>query len=119
MQPICFFQRVVHCRSRLIIEIDPVREKALEDNIVLFQNDALIVRSISFAQTIFQKLKRFSGNDPEDIKAIVSHLLSIGKLPKSTPDVVLEYLKTNLFEDRKEVEVKDKAFSQKLATALS
>lgn len=100
-------------------ELDPMRDKALEDNIILFQNDALIMRSVSFAQTIFQKLKRFSDHDLEDIKAIVTHLVNVGKLLKGTPEVVLEYLKTNLMEDRKEVEVKEKVFSHKLATVLS
>src|SRR6266516_1239534 len=49
--------------SGLIIGAQMI-EKAMEDNIVLFENDSLLVRSISFAQTIFQKLKRFARNDP-------------------------------------------------------
>jgi hypothetical protein len=77
-------------------------EKAIEDNIILFENDALLVRSVSFAQTIFQKLKRFAGNDPNDIRAIVSHLMDKGKLERSTPEAVLEYLNKNVPEDRRE-----------------
>jgi len=44
--------------SELIIGPQMV-EKAIEDNIVLFQNDPPILRFISFTQTIFQKLEHF------------------------------------------------------------
>ena len=57
-----------------------VMQRAREDNIILFQNDALLVRSVSFAQTIFQKLKRFAGNDQNDINSIVTHLVDQSRL---------------------------------------
>jgi hypothetical protein len=77
------------------------------------------VRSVSFAQTIFQKLKRFAANDPNDIEAIIAHLVSIGKLQHATPDVVLKYLNANVPEDQKELQVKAKLFTQRLTEILS
>ena len=94
-------------------------EKAIEDNIVLFQNDALIVRSVSFAQTIFQKIKRFQANDSSDIKAIVAYLLEKSKVEQGTPRCVLDYLKDNLGEDWKEVQAKENLFTQRLRAALA
>ena len=94
-------------------------EKAIQDDIVLFHNDALIVRSVSFAQTIFQKLKRFQANDSNDVKAIASYLLEKGNIEHSTPDAIWEYLKNNVGDDRREVEVKEKLFTQRLTTALA
>jgi hypothetical protein len=93
-------------------------EKAMEDDIVLFQNDALIVRSVSFAQTIFQKIKRFQANDSHDVRAIASYLLDKGKIDDVTTVSVLEYLKENLGDDLREVHAKEKLFIQRLTTAL-
>ena len=104
--------------SGLIIGAQMI-EKAMEDNIVLFENDSLLVRSISFAQTIFQKLKRFARNDPNDIRAIVSHLVGKSKLQRGTPEAVLEYLNKNVLEGRREIQAKEKLFNQRLAVALS
>ena len=67
-------------------------KKVIENNIILFENNILLVKSISFAQIIFQKLKWFAGNDWNDIRVIVSHLLNKGKLQRSTPEAMLEYL---------------------------
>jgi len=96
-----------------------MKQKAIEENIILFQNDALVVRSVSFAQTIFQKVKRFAGNDPSDIKAILSHLMTIGDLQHVTPDAVLEYLNNNVPEDQRELQAKGMLFKQRLAEVLS
>ena len=94
-------------------------EKARDDNIILFQNDALLVRSVSFAQTIFQKLKRFAGNDPNDINAIVSHLVNQSRLQEASGEVVFEYLKQNCPEDQRELQAKEAKFRQRLTYALS
>lgn len=93
-------------------------EKSLEDNIILFENDALLVRSVSFAQTIFQKLKRFALNDPKDIKAIVSHLVDKRKLQRSSTEAVLQYLDENMPEHRREMKTKEKLFNLRLGEAL-
>jgi hypothetical protein len=63
----CFFQVVImwviyQFATHITIGAEVI-QKGREDNIILFQSDALLVRSVSFAQTIFQKLKRFAGND--------------------------------------------------------
>jgi hypothetical protein len=96
-----------------------VIQKAREDNIILFQNDALLVRSLSFAQTIFQKLKRFAGNDQNDINAIVSHLVDQSRLQDGSGEVVLEYLKHNCPDDQRELQVKEAIFKQRLTYSLS
>ena len=87
-------------------------EKAMEDNIVLFQNDALIVRSILVVQTIFQKIKWFQANDSSNIKAIVAYLLEKSKVEQGTPRCVLDYLKDNLNKDWKGVQAKENLFTQ-------
>jgi len=61
-----------------------------------FQHDALIVRSVSFAQKIFQKIKRFQANDSSDVKPIIAYLLEKRKIEQGTPGSVLQYLKDNL-----------------------
>jgi hypothetical protein len=107
------------CTKGLELMIGPqMMEKAMEDDIVLFQNEAFIVRSVSFAQTIFQKLKRFQANDSSDVKAIASYLLEKGSLDRFTPMAVLDYLKENVGDDRREVQTKEKLFTQRLAAAL-
>ena len=77
------------------------------------------MRSVSFAQTIFQKLKQFAGNDPNDINAIVSHLVDQNRLQESSEEGVFEYLKQNCPEDLRELQAKEAMFKQRLTYALS
>ena len=94
-------------------------EKMIEKNIILFQNETLLMRSVSFAQTIFQKLKYFIVNDLSDIKIIIVHLMDEYKLQHVTPDVVLEYLNTNVSEDQKKLQAKIELFSHRLMEILT
>lgn len=94
----------------------------MADNIILFQNTSLVIRSVSYGQTIFNKLKRFQGKDVPDILAILTHLVGTAKLPGPKPSLVdvTEYLKKNVApENAKELTVRAAAFNQKLEEVLA
>src|SRR6266496_4136229 len=121
MQLIIIFQRICPCVDHVqgLILDTLMMEKMIEKNIILFQNETLLMRSVSFAQTIFQKLKYFIVNDLSDIKIIIVHLMDEYKLQHVTPDVVLEYLNTNVSEDQKKLQAKIELFSHRLMEILT
>ena len=78
--------------------LDPNLERAAEeDDIIIFQSESLIVKSLSWAHTIAGKLNRFQRHDESDIRGILNYLTEQkGIVWNGDGNTVLRWLKEKL-----------------------
>src|SRR6266496_6549609 len=72
-------------------------KSAEEDSIMIFTFSSLIVKSLSWAHTVAQKLKRFEKHDKSDVTSILKYLEEHnGAQWNKDPKKVIEWLREKL-----------------------
>jgi hypothetical protein len=71
-------------------------DDADKENVIVFQSEYFIIKSMSWAHTMVQKLERFKREDRSDIKAIIRHLAELKDIQFNSATEAFQWLKRKL-----------------------